>query len=111
MKHLSGAPLYGKLLPLPTNIRLSWKALPGTNALAYYEKSKLTSVKSFITLAPESGKKSGHHRRWVEDRRVHDLPAVEAEAPVADDGDVERLGEGEAALVRYHVDNHLRPIL
>ena len=22
---------------LPTNIRLSWKGLPGTNALAYYE--------------------------------------------------------------------------
>jgi hypothetical protein len=36
----------------PTNIRLGWKGLPGTNALAYYEKSQLTAVKSFITLAP-----------------------------------------------------------
>jgi hypothetical protein len=27
------------------------KDLPGTNTLAYYEKSKLTTVKSFITLA------------------------------------------------------------
>jgi hypothetical protein len=26
--------------------------LPGTNALAYYEKSKFRAVKSFITLAP-----------------------------------------------------------
>ncbi len=26
IKHLSGAPLYGKLLVLPTNVRLSWKA-------------------------------------------------------------------------------------
>jgi hypothetical protein len=26
--------------------------LPGTNSLVYYEKSKLTAVKSFITLAP-----------------------------------------------------------
>jgi hypothetical protein len=26
--------------------------LPGTNALAYHEKSQLTAAKSFITLAP-----------------------------------------------------------
>jgi hypothetical protein len=37
---------------LPANIRLCWKGLPGTNALAYYEKSLHTAVKSFITLAP-----------------------------------------------------------
>ncbi len=30
---------------------LGWKGLPGTNALAYYEKSFLTTAKSFITLA------------------------------------------------------------
>jgi hypothetical protein len=29
----------GRLLILTTNIRLDWKGLPGTNALAYYEKS------------------------------------------------------------------------
>jgi hypothetical protein len=51
MKHLSDAPLYGRLLALLTNIRLSWKGLAGTNALAYYEKSSLKAVKSFITLA------------------------------------------------------------
>ncbi len=34
---LSGAPLYGKLLALPANIRLGWKGLPGTNTQAYYE--------------------------------------------------------------------------
>ncbi len=28
-----------KLLALPTNIRLDWKGLPGTNILAYYENS------------------------------------------------------------------------
>jgi hypothetical protein len=33
MKHLSGAPLYGRLLALPTNIRLGWKGSPGTNTL------------------------------------------------------------------------------
>jgi hypothetical protein len=51
MKHLSDAPLYGRLLALLANIRLSWKGLAGTNAQAYYEKSQLTAVKSFITLA------------------------------------------------------------
>ncbi len=37
-------------MALPTNIRLGWKGLPGTNALGYYEKSKLTAVKSITTL-------------------------------------------------------------
>jgi hypothetical protein len=51
VKHLSGAPLYGMLLALPTNIRPDWKGLPGTNTLAYCEHSKITNVKSFITSA------------------------------------------------------------
>ncbi len=42
----------GRLLALIANIILGWKGLPGTNALAYYEKAQLTAVKSFITLAP-----------------------------------------------------------
>ncbi len=29
------APLLGELLALPTNIRLGWKGLPATDALAY----------------------------------------------------------------------------
>jgi hypothetical protein len=37
MMNLSGDPLYGRLLAFPTNIRLDWKGLPGTNTLAYYE--------------------------------------------------------------------------
>jgi len=36
-EHLSGAPLYGRPLALPTNIRLGWKSLPGPNTLTYYE--------------------------------------------------------------------------
>jgi hypothetical protein len=48
VKHLSGAPFYGRLLALPTNIRLGCKGLPGTNALAYYKNL----LKSFIGLAP-----------------------------------------------------------
>jgi hypothetical protein len=38
VKHLSDGPLKGRLLALLINIRLGWKGLPGTNALAYYEK-------------------------------------------------------------------------
>jgi hypothetical protein len=30
-------PLLGRLLALPTNIRLGWQYLPGSNTLAYYE--------------------------------------------------------------------------
>jgi hypothetical protein len=41
----------GRLLALPANIRLGWNGLPGTNTLAYYEKSLLTAVKHFKTLA------------------------------------------------------------
>jgi hypothetical protein len=39
VEHLKGTPLLGRLMALPTNTRLGWKGLPGTNALAYYEKS------------------------------------------------------------------------
>jgi hypothetical protein len=41
----------GQAPALRTNIRLGWKDLPGPNALAHYENSKLTDVKGFITLA------------------------------------------------------------
>ncbi len=34
--YLSGAPLYGRLLTLPTIIRPGWKGLKGTNTLAYF---------------------------------------------------------------------------
>jgi hypothetical protein len=51
--HLSGAPLLGRLLALPTNIRLGWKGLPVENALAYITNiRKLRTKKSFTTLGP-----------------------------------------------------------
>jgi len=40
VEHLKDAPLSGKLLALPTDIRLSWKGLPGINSLAYYERKR-----------------------------------------------------------------------
>ncbi len=51
MKDLSVASPWGRFLASPINIRLSWKGLPRTNTLAYFEKSLLIAVKSFITLA------------------------------------------------------------
>jgi hypothetical protein len=48
--YLSDAPLYDRLLTLPTNIRLGWRGGPETNAPAYYENSKITDVKFFITM-------------------------------------------------------------
>ncbi len=39
MKYLQGAPLWGRLLALPTNIILDWRGLPETFTLAYYNHS------------------------------------------------------------------------
>ncbi len=33
--YLTGATILDRLLVLPTNIRLDWKGLPGTNTLDY----------------------------------------------------------------------------
>jgi hypothetical protein len=35
-----------------TNIRIGWRGLPGTNAVAYYENTSITNVKSFIIFCP-----------------------------------------------------------
>jgi hypothetical protein len=40
------------LLALSTNIRLGWKSQPVTNSLAYYEHSKISTVKDFIITDP-----------------------------------------------------------
>jgi hypothetical protein len=55
VEHLEDA-LLGKAPALPRNIRLGWKGLPGTNALADDEKSQLTAVKSLITLVHDVSK-------------------------------------------------------
>jgi len=44
--------LSGRLLPYLENIRLSWKSLPGTNALAYYKNSLLMAIKHFYNICP-----------------------------------------------------------
>ncbi len=53
MLHLSDTQIYKNILVSPTNIiRFSWKGLPETNTLAYYENWQITAEKSFMTLAP-----------------------------------------------------------
>jgi hypothetical protein len=39
VKYLTSAPFLGVFLALSTNIRIGWKALPGTNTPVYYEQS------------------------------------------------------------------------
>ncbi len=53
MKGCLGAPLQGRRLSLPTDIKLGWKYLPGTNAPDYYKNLSNMAVKYFITLGPE----------------------------------------------------------
>jgi hypothetical protein len=48
--NLKGDSLKTRLLALPTNIRLGWEGLPGTNTLAYYENFQVGAVKSFVAL-------------------------------------------------------------
>jgi len=38
VEHMKGASL-AEVPRIPANIRLGWKGFPGTNTLAYYEKS------------------------------------------------------------------------
>ena len=61
-----------------------------------------------VHLGTEPGEEPGHEGRRVEDGGVHDLAAVEAEAPVADDRYPERPCQCEAALVGNHVHDHLK---
>jgi hypothetical protein len=42
----------GSLPILPTNFRLGWKSMQVANTLAYYDMAIITTVKSFIVLAP-----------------------------------------------------------
>jgi hypothetical protein len=51
VEHLTGTSL-GYALALPTNIRLDWGGLSGTNTLFYYEHLQITDVKKFLTLGP-----------------------------------------------------------
>jgi hypothetical protein len=51
VKDLLGAPLWGRTLALPTNIRLGRESLPGTNTQASYENALITAIKTFIAQA------------------------------------------------------------
>ncbi len=67
MKLLAGAPLYGRLLALPTNTRLGWKGLPGTDTLAYYRNLSILAVISFMIQAPglQSAEQNGIYFKYL----------------------------------------------
>ncbi len=48
---ISGAPLLGRLIALPTNISLDWEGLQGTSTLAYYDNSQVKD-KKFDNIGP-----------------------------------------------------------
>jgi hypothetical protein len=52
VKYLSCASLWGRFLALSANIRLGWIGLPGTNALAYYEKVVNYNRKKLYNIGP-----------------------------------------------------------
>jgi len=51
VEQLKGATI-GLALALPANIRLGWKGLPGTNILAFYNKSVNYGHKKFYSAGP-----------------------------------------------------------
>jgi hypothetical protein len=53
VKHLSSAPLKGKLLVLSPNIRQGCNGLLGTSILVYYENSLIMGIKVLRYLGPE----------------------------------------------------------
>jgi hypothetical protein len=59
VKNLSGAPLKGRLLASPTNIRLGWKGWPVTitQAQAYDKKFSIIAVNFLLDWSP-SGKEN-----------------------------------------------------
>jgi hypothetical protein len=54
MNQLSDALLKGRILALPTNIRLGRQYMQGTNTLAYYENPYITDKKRFYNIGPWS---------------------------------------------------------
>ncbi len=60
--------------------------MPGTNTLAYFEKSELTTVKSFITFAP--GRRRRNRKADAVEARIVDEPVVLGE--VSGDADHRR---------------------
>jgi len=52
VKHLSGAPVYGRLLALPTNIRLGWKRYVGDKHSSLLRKFVNYGQKFFYNIGP-----------------------------------------------------------
>jgi hypothetical protein len=63
LEHLSDDSFLGKPLVLPANIRLGWKVIEGTNALAYLASMSAMKEKHLTTLI--SGQGFSLHRRYL----------------------------------------------
>ncbi len=50
VEHMKGSSIV-QVFALPTNIRLGWKGLPGTNTLAYYFRNKLECLLNYARKA------------------------------------------------------------
>jgi hypothetical protein len=70
VKHVPGSPLEGRLLALPTNIRLGWKGPSGIHTLSYYNLRSFVKYghKSFITSTPDRAQR--HFRRKIRHKNV-----------------------------------------
>ncbi len=69
MKHLSDAPLYGRLLALPTNIRLGLAILARDKHSSLLPKFVNYGQKSFITSA--TGLTIGSNGKFYSEVQVH----------------------------------------
>jgi hypothetical protein len=58
VKHLSGAPFYGRLLALPTNITLGWKINVGERHSSLLQKFVNYGRKMFYNIEPQNEGKS-----------------------------------------------------
>jgi hypothetical protein len=52
VEQISGAFLFGRLVALAENIKLSWKSSLETNTIAYLAHSEVRKKKSFVTKTP-----------------------------------------------------------
>jgi hypothetical protein len=65
VKHLSGAPFYGRLLALPTNIRLGWKRNVGDKHSSLLPKFVTYGRKKFYNVGPQDGRRQKYFKaRW-----------------------------------------------
>jgi hypothetical protein len=87
-------------------MRLSWKSLPGTNNLAYYENPSITTVISFIVQAPGYTVLSPDFVTFHDGADVDAAVAVAVLIALTDDGDAQEVDAVHVQRHRDHVEGH-----